>query len=217
MESNNFEQIDNNLPSTLYKYRRWDLGQTDCYENSILTTPEIYFTSPEKFNDPFDSRISLGYRNRDPIELISYLEGKFPDESRNNKDLIQDLRTNPEKVFKWLDQRQEELVNRHSGVFCLSTKYDNILLWSHYAHAHEGICVGFNTELLKRLCYNLSTTAENRHCNWIRSSYPNSMPLLEPFLKDDNETEWLNQVYRYKGPDWEYEDEVRLILSTSDR
>jgi hypothetical protein len=30
------------------------------------------------------------------------------------------------------------------GVLCFSEKYDNILMWSHYAKSHTGLCVEFS-------------------------------------------------------------------------
>ncbi len=35
------------------------------------------------------------------------------------------------------------------GVYCLSRKCDDILMWSHYADSHKGICLGFKDDLTR--------------------------------------------------------------------
>ncbi|MBL7103181.1 MAG: DUF2971 domain-containing protein [Bacteroidales bacterium] len=36
--------------------------------------------------------------------------------------------------------------NDHYGILSLSAKWDNILIWGHYAEKHKGFCIGFNEE-----------------------------------------------------------------------
>jgi hypothetical protein len=30
------------------------------------------------------------------------------------------------------------------GIYCVSTNYDDVLMWSHYADSHKGICLEFD-------------------------------------------------------------------------
>jgi len=36
------------------------------------------------------------------------------------------------------------------GVLCFSRRWNNILMWSHYADGHKGICLGFDGPMSSR-------------------------------------------------------------------
>lgn len=49
-----------------------------------------------------------------------------------------------------LEKTREDFVTRY-GVLCFSRKWNDILMWSHYADNHRGICLGFDvTDVLAR-------------------------------------------------------------------
>jgi len=89
-------------------------------------------------------------------------------------------------------------VNAQLGVLCFTKEWSNPILWSHYADKHRGVCLGFDV--------------------------PDN--LLEPVIyvssrKDFTEASTLNGVgkklerilLRLKFSGWEYEDEIRMILT----
>jgi hypothetical protein len=41
------------IPKIIYKYRNW----SDKHHKNVLKKNELYMSSPEEFNDPFDCRI----------------------------------------------------------------------------------------------------------------------------------------------------------------
>ena len=89
-----------------------------------------------------------------------------------------------------------------SAIGCFSTRADNVLMFSHYTHNHEGICVGFDT---RRLI--LSLIEKNQPWSaCIRPVwYLPQMPDLT--LKDESAL-----CATCKHDIWSYEQEFRLFL-----
>lgn len=104
----------------LYKYRslRSSAGE---YTRRILEEQRIYYAAPGQFNDPFDCRFCISMEN-----------APLTEQARARKDEIR------EYAEAWL--RDEN--NNDVCVFSLSEVRDDILMWSHYADCHTGICLG---------------------------------------------------------------------------
>ncbi len=90
-----------------------------------------------------------------------------------------------------------------AAVGCFTTIPDSVLMFSHYADQHRGICVGFDTDLLiKSLKYEGNIDAEIRPV-WYFPKAPDlsvhTHPALCAACKDDI---------------WRYEDEYRLFVFT---
>ena len=63
-------------PKVLYKYRMWqDPSKKEQYQRKILTDNEIYLSSAEQFNDPFDCSLPFRYKETDltPENLFNKL------------------------------------------------------------------------------------------------------------------------------------------------
>ena len=100
------------------------------------------------------------------------------------------------------------------GVSCFSTSSDNILMWSHYANKHRGVCIEYDFSLLEQL--------ENINAFLLPVMYSNERPLL-PFEKLELENGQAKQesVIRImpdlirailtKSKFWDYENEWRFI------
>ena len=95
-------------------------------------------------------------------------------------------------------------VRRTTGVTCFSESNDSLLMWSHYAQNHQGICVEyellrFNSEL------NFSPVpviySKNRVC--LTSVDMNSVETSSVSFFVGNLTS--------KSPEWSYENEWRII------
>lgn len=67
------------------------------------------------------------------------------------------------------------------------------LMWSHYADAHRGICIGFRRDSLPKT---------------VRVRYPQRVPRLDPSLADEERT---RAAFLTKRAAWAYEREWRLI------
>jgi Protein of unknown function (DUF2971) len=113
------------------------------------------------------------------------------------------LRRDPELLY----YRRENF-----GIYCLSAKKNNILLWSHYANAHKGICVGFNTkELQEYLNHNYGK--EGNEILLLRVNYHREFPYFDRKRYEDPVAFIVTSLIT-KSVDWEYEEEFRLISNT---
>lgn len=157
-------------PNSVYKYL--DLENIDRILE-VLVESKLYFAKPSQFNDPFEfkpKRMSL-----DTSDLEGPLVTQYLDPS---------LDFSYELICKQLD---------NFGVSCFSAKKDDIIMWSHYAGSHKGMCLGFDTKheffkLLSQVSY---------------------QPERQELVGSDQED--IFRVMLRKHTDWKYEDEWRLI------
>ena len=84
----------------------------------LLTSLSLRFSPPGAVNDPFESR----------LPVLTQVEGT------KNK-----LSINP------VDQTIGPTMDQTYGISCFSEQPANLLLWAHYADAHAGLVVGFDT------------------------------------------------------------------------
>jgi len=109
------------------------------------------------------------------------------------------------KIYNRERIKQDDISNKF-GVTCLCEEYDNILMWSHYARFHEGVCVGFDTSLFPDGVKN----------KLIKVKYSNKRPILNydennknKFVKENVEN--AKKIIRTKSCGWKYEKEWRLV------
>ena len=186
-------------PSFLYKYYSFTKFTSGIFQNN-----ELYFESPNNFNDPFDCHI------------IFQIEGS----KQQRKRLFRTMqpRVNPniprhkalhfEKRFKdqhWdigmMEGMKRDFLERRGriGVYCMTQKKDDILMWSHYAGVHTGFCLEFHTDDAFFSQVHPVTYANKRPC----------VNVLMPCL------EQVPSVYAEglltKAAEWAYECEWRII------
>jgi hypothetical protein len=103
-----------------------------------------------------------------------------------------------QKLEKW-----KEEFSKHYGLICFSKRWDNILLWSHYADKHKGLVLGFDVS--KENCIEVGYTAERLKINC---------------RKAVEQTEHMNKILfdllGTKAIDWDYEKEVRIVTKLTD-
>ncbi|MEI6866652.1 DUF2971 domain-containing protein [Flavicella sp.] len=118
-------QEENNIPDVIYQFYDFETGI-----EKVLKDKTIRFSNPKDFNDPFDIKsdsskeeVLIHYPNLSDLEI-------------NNI-----LRVIKDSEYKVLEGNS----SRHR-ISCFSENYKEILMWSHYADKHKGICVGYNIE-----------------------------------------------------------------------
>lgn len=172
--------------ANLYKYRRWDTNAM-----KIIVLRELYYGRPSEFNDPFDFRVTMrtdGTRDQ-WFRLLAELVGQ------EEASALVDTR-------KWeLPEFQARIRNNmierqmKAGVFCMSRKCDDILMWSHYADSHRGVCIEFSWDVERTAVFDVE--------------YPCEFPEISIFDPD-----WRERVLKLlytKSAQWCYENEVRHI------
>lgn len=146
-------------PKFVYKYR--PLANCRDWDRllRIIETSKLYHPSPTKFNDPFDCKVGalgsvqpsfvrylIAARRATPATHYD-IWAKFcaprirlPEElQRVNAPLNEEEMSEIIRVLKSI----QENVNA-STVLCLCAVCNNILMWSHYADSHRGVCLKFS-------------------------------------------------------------------------
>lgn len=142
----------------------------------------LQFTNASKLNDPFDCH----------PRLLDYSN-------------IPDSRGIPKE---WLQEKAEsDAFNlRNKTWLCsLSKVYDSILMWSHYCGNHKGVCIGLNMDEVKKSVPPMFGTIYLE---------PEELEVhYQDILKRPSNvrSSWYYQ-WQTKAKEWEYEQEVRLVI-----
>lgn len=192
------------IPPILYKYRDWNMN----FHQRILTHGEIYFSSADQLNDPYDCTLPLRMNPKQLTEeniILKYIQmGKkmHPewDDAKLNEEAIKEAKVgrfhDPDHL-KWVEETEHEQMNKFLGIFCVSSLYDNFLMWSHYTNSHMGFCVGFDSKLL--FLASQASTGE--------VAYSDDIPYYDMFA---NPLQNFLLATSVKSKIWEYEAEYRL-------
>jgi len=170
-----------------YQYARFDIALDE-----ILLKQSLKFSDPTTFNDPFDCNeklLKIKCDQKIVSETFSNLSAKL---SRQEKRELKRRLENPNNQSRILKQKRKEY-----KLSCFSETYDEILMWSHYANKHTGICIGFD----------------------LPHKYEDKF-ILSPvrYLNEIKELDCTTNVHRVilywlttKSIRWDYEKEIRAI------
>ena len=170
------------MSRTLYKYL--DIDGAMC----MIVNKNLQFTNASQLNDPFDCHPKLLDYSKVPG---SKLQGWIPEE--------------------WMREKGENdaLNLRNDTWLCsLSKVNDSLLMWAHYCYNHKGVCIGLNIDK-------------------VMESVPPMFGeiYLAPFVIDVqyrsiierpdgyyDAPELFKYQWKTKAKEWEYEQEVRLVM-----
>jgi hypothetical protein len=138
-----------------------------------LTNQKNWISDPYDFNDPFE----FSFYDRLLIENEKFRYLNFEEKKQAEMFKIE--------ISKF-------------GVICYSTNWYNILLWSHYADNHKGMCLVFEV-------------SEENINNLHKINYQNNFPEIN-YLDNLNTREEIIKIVTTKSIEWEYESEYREIL-----
>lgn len=97
-----------------------------------------------------------------------------------------------------------DLLNTY-GVYCVSKKWNQCLMWAHYSDSHTGFCMGF--EFDQEFDDELGMAYEVKYAE----SYPKISPELFGSDAREKTKELIELSLATKSVDWSYEAEVRFI------
>ena len=194
--------MDRPTPEILYRYRKLLDNNRERTER-LLKASVLYFASPEQFNDPFDCKLhytSLG----SPADLRrkqQKLYKKFiPELSRAERRhrAARDIKqVDPAEFLNTMTEGLQREVNR-VGVLCLSEFRDDVVLWSHYAAGHAGLCLGF------RVAADAAFFAKAQPV-----CYADRYPSID-LLRDSSQKQ-VEAFILTKAKAWAYESEWRIV------
>jgi Protein of unknown function (DUF2971) len=203
MSVTRFKFVDQNSYPHLYHWQKFDPEHLE----PLLRDNRIWFSRPDTFNDPWDCKpcFATDFVN-DPEEIERYIQDYADITRRQRSDIPESIiaqrqsefRANPallaQKVAEITRGMWPEIAERYR-VYCLGPDPGNLLMWSHYADNHRGICLEFTTSNIVMCC---ATQVE----------YCSKFPMLRLYSKgeDDNLVPLLT-----KASVWSYEREYRLV------
>jgi len=187
----------------LYKYRKFSTRSLVSLEQN-----KFYFSNPDYFNDPFDCSIQPVYSKEnveDFVEDFKYavMHIKEFTEYLATQYIKKRFNENIETLKDEMIQYYEKIILRQVGVFCLSAKNDDLLMWGHYADSHKGFCL----EFLKEKDHYFRESKE--------VDYPenNNYPEYDWPKNPDEMMAMSEQIILTKARNWVYEEEWRIINS----
>lgn len=196
--------VTEGAPKQLYRYLSLDGAGLFCAERTILHD-EIFLRSPAKMNDPFDSVVALDFEalDADWYEfLIRLSERKQPQLSKEGHatwatDVIRFGRHKEMEIQSSILSGLQKHVDS-LGLLCLTERRDCILMWSHYAAAHSGICLEFANDASDTL---IGQSQQVSYLPFYQKAHA---------VYDDKEAQ-VDRILLSKARCWTYEAEWRKI------
>lgn len=154
----------------------------------MLGNSNLQFTNATQLNDPFDCHQKLMDYSNVPKHK---LQGWIPEEW-------------------WMQKEENDAINlRNDTWLCSLSKVNNsIPMWSHYCYNHKGVCIGLDLDKVLESSPPLFGTTYMRPLV-IDVQYKE---IIERPSKYISTTDLINYQWRTKAKEWEYKQEVRLVI-----
>ncbi len=187
----NEDDISHDSPNLLYKYS----SINDRFLDGLLKG-EFWFSSPVHFNDPFDCVSSMVWyvpvRDR---ELV--LDKKSLSTGLASSDVLN--KNEQDAAAKYVVEKFINSLNS-SGVLCLSSTPYEILMWSHYADSHRGVCIEFERAVSNEL--------GSEACSAVSYGGFDTYNIAAGL---DGLKNTIDHVFHRKSEHWAYEKEWRTV------
>ena len=174
---------------------------------AVLSNCTLKYSSPIVFNDPFELNLDL-------IDFTGTLKQLRDHQIKMFENTVIASNTISKKKWKKLTNTTSasELVasfkntfeefKKETMVLCLSEIQNNILMWSHYADKHSGICIGFKfpkvQNVWKTITLKVNYVEQIKKIKLIESSGSFDSLILK----------WIFTKFEH----WAYEKEVRICF-----
>lgn len=187
-----------NPPPILHRYRK---PNERALEEIIKQ--HIFASSPDGLNDPFEYSAPV-FWSRDSLRKY-FIEIYAPEVGMSAAEAAKQFDIYPhdsvsQKLRAGLAETRQE-----SGIICLTAVPDSIRMWSYYAQAHEGICVGFDT-------------TAGPFWAAMKVVYQNpDAPLDVASVLLNDPSELAAHISLRKAAEWDFEQEYRIPIDLTDR
>lgn len=194
----------------LYKYRNYT-KDSKARTLEIINKQELFFAGIESFNDPFDGRVHLRFDGKLNEIIAAQIRTQYTMNLKKedkyegikfeaahklvSENVTEEFISNRNEIEARIERIQK--IHNQKGVLALSSKNDNILMWSHYTFNHKGVCFGFE--------FDNDPIPEP-----IRVKYQTHYDDIWGWLYTDEEI--VGRILYSKSVDWEYEDEHRIVI-----
>lgn len=192
-------ELKNKIPQKFYRYR----SLSNEYEIDNIMQGQIWLSKPAEFNDPYDSMINIDLDeflkkylegNKEIISEYNCLAGKDKRKARRY------IEKEKAKLQKDID-KDLEILRKSFGIACFSEMYDSLLMWSHYADYHRGICLEYSYEEIENIAHFCPVIYTDRFENLV--NYVD--------IKGNEIDNRAIRLFLNKSKEWSYENEWRII------
>lgn len=210
---------DQHFPKAFFKYRSLNENTLNSLEENTLWLSEIH-----KLNDPFECAMLLDhnaclrltyssdsyraeFKSRFGFEIPTAIIAKIvnsncPDDvyrefcASNGIVITQSAAEQKDRIMAgWEEIRND--TNKNIRVSCFSERNDSILMWSHYASQHQGVCIEYDFTEADEIRYLIQP-----------AFYSDSVFQLGTMEDLTSVSHLMSSLYKAK--DWAYEAEWRL-------
>ena len=189
-------------PSLLYKYRVSDPNNADSVSHlkDVLLGSRLWLASPNTFNDPFDMAAHVVFEGAKDIWLrrVIALTGTHIADRKERRKKIREFRSASSSQIVPTAQTAYHRHIANVGVCSFAGDGRSVLMWSHYANNHAGIC----------LVIDLARDV-NTFLFAVKITYSPAYPVIN-WANDPREE--LKRTLLCKDEAWSYENERRIVL-----
>lgn len=185
--------------TSLFKYS--PIGKNQL---SALSQKKMWYSKPAAFNDPFDTRFSV------KGEKYVYIQETDTQKLQYAFDEDMSSATVKKKVSidGYLDTFRKGI--EELGILSLANSNENLLMWSHYAEDHKGMCLEFQRRPDSAL-------GDSESCNPV--NYIDNHPTLKTKSLVDKIDALASKrrILYSKSKHWMYEQEWRHIVEDGNK
>lgn len=186
----------------IYKYR----SDSDFTLDELFHS-YIFFSGRDHLNDPFDCFPALLKSNpkSDNVRrfIVNELTQSFPMlKGKHFQEIVQNTingLTSGDSYLRHVNSLIDQLSNQ-IGISCFTTLPDNLMMWSHYANFHRGVCLKFDISRDSLFFDDISEV-----------KYTDKFKPKEVDLERGKEVENFRNLFLTKSEAWKSEKELRLI------
>jgi len=189
----------------LYKYRTLSTQNGLRFAEDMLVNRQAYFAPAMSFNDPFEGQTAISFVADRQFKQDWFTKNLQKYFGMSKKTALREAKkkiANATMVEPVLETSLRKLIREAIGIFCLSEKSNNILMWSHYADGHKGICIELKP-------------SSSTHLKFFRNSMPvlyqNRFPVIEYYNDQSSEGDQAIAAHATKDSNWAYEKEWRVF------
>ncbi|EJT6665860.1 DUF2971 domain-containing protein [Clostridium perfringens] len=200
---NNIESI---VPNLDYKEIEEVAADKNSYSDNIEVCVEEILM--EKFKIDLGNMEGYTTVTKELLhKMYDYMKKNCNIKKGNEKNFDIDAIRSVIEIFKEdvdnIVQSEFDSIRNNLAIACLSETNDNILMWSHYANNHKGICLEYDFEEINNISTIFPVIYSNNTCD----------------ISDDI----LNENYNFiiqkvltKAENWKYENEWRIVVQNKD-
>jgi hypothetical protein len=179
---------------------------------NLLIKGELWMGFPHNLNDPFEGEFILENFEVLPEDdvLREFYEKQLDYPDYQIKARLEEIKKE-ESIFNYdLSSLVKKNLKEIYGVSCFSKNINSILMWSHYANCHKGICLVFDQyDIFNDIS---STYFPIGKFEIGEIDYNPDLIRIKPYVEGSQiRFHDSDEIFLQKLKDWEYENEYRII------